>query len=210
MPGSPMRTGVGSEPGASQRRRRRSEEHTSELQSLRHLVCRLLLERYGDHRDLHSFPTRRSSDLHSHDDACRGHPCGLELVPNLVRLKEGVADRKSTRLNSSHLGISYAVFCLKDTATTEIYTLSLHDALPIFIPMMMHAGVTHADWSWFRTWCVSKKASPPNWFANGCGRRFGQSARSGPKGSSECPRGISIASFTRRYDGKERRIGRAH
>src|ERR1017187_4252825 len=44
-------------------------------------------------------------------------------------------------------------------------------------------------------WCVSKKASPPNWFANGCGRRFGQSARSGPKGSSECPRGISIASF---------------
>src|ERR1039458_10594462 len=27
------------------RRRRRSEEHTSELQSLRHLVCRLLLEK---------------------------------------------------------------------------------------------------------------------------------------------------------------------
>src|SRR5438045_9455926 len=25
----------------------------------------------------------------------------------------GPADRKSTRLNSSHLGISYAVFCLK-------------------------------------------------------------------------------------------------
>ena len=46
-------------------------------------------------------------------------------------------DRKSTRLNSSHLRISYAVFCLKkfffnDTATTEIYTLSLHDALPIY------------------------------------------------------------------------------
>src|SRR6202044_2375068 len=93
-------------------------------------------------------------------------------------------DRKSTRLNSSHVKISYAVFCLKkknedntelsfmglppqdpwggterafeftrqvkrlhppaeimpsiyaffffnDTATTEIYTLSLHDALPI-------------------------------------------------------------------------------
>src|SRR2546430_2631217 len=54
-------------------------------------------------------------------------------------------DRKSTRLNSSHSQISYAVFCLKkkqlliffffnDTATTEIYTLSLHDALPIFAP----------------------------------------------------------------------------
>src|SRR5262245_65232002 len=26
---------------------------------------------------------------------------------------EGKPDRKSTRLNSSHLGISYAVFCLK-------------------------------------------------------------------------------------------------
>src|SRR5258708_2529430 len=57
----------------------------------------------------------------------------------------GRGDRKSTRLNSSHQIISYAVFCLKkkkhptalcvfffnDTATTEIYTLSLHDALPI-------------------------------------------------------------------------------
>src|SRR5688572_7441822 len=41
------------------------------------------------------------------------------------------ADRKSTRLNSSHSQISYAVFCLNDTPTTEIYTLSLHDALPI-------------------------------------------------------------------------------
>src|ERR1039458_5544733 len=43
------------------------------------------------------------------------------------------SDRKSTRLNSSHLGISYAVFCLNDTSTTLIYTLSLHDALPIFM-----------------------------------------------------------------------------
>src|SRR5690349_20150900 len=56
-------------------------------------------------------------------------------------------DRKSTRLNSSHVEISYAVFCLKKKkkththpvhtlpfnapTTTEIYTLSLHDALPI-------------------------------------------------------------------------------
>src|SRR3712207_6840633 len=40
-------------------------------------------------------------------------------------------DRKSTRPNSSHANISYAVFCFNDTATTEIYTLSLHDALPI-------------------------------------------------------------------------------
>src|SRR5262245_64586737 len=29
-------------------------------------------------------------------------------------------DRKSTRLNSSHLGISYAVFCLKKKITSRI------------------------------------------------------------------------------------------
>src|SRR3990167_7085636 len=41
-------------------------------------------------------------------------------------------DRKSTRLNSSHSQISYAAFFFfNDAATTEIYTLSLHDALPI-------------------------------------------------------------------------------
>src|SRR2546422_7531670 len=32
-------------PGATRPRRRRSEEHTSELQSRLHLVCRLLLEK---------------------------------------------------------------------------------------------------------------------------------------------------------------------
>src|SRR5262245_65358532 len=31
-------------------------------------------------------------------------------------------DRKSTRLNSSHLGISYAVFCLKKKKTQKIKT----------------------------------------------------------------------------------------
>src|SRR3712207_7197578 len=39
---------------------------------------------------------------------------------------EEVEDRKSTRLNSSHANISYAVFCLKkkkiDNATTKIFT----------------------------------------------------------------------------------------
>src|ERR1039457_36946 len=32
---------------------------------------------------------------------------------------EGVIDRKSTRLNSSHLVISYAVFCLKKKTTEK-------------------------------------------------------------------------------------------
>src|ERR1035441_3949678 len=58
---------------------------------------------------------------------------GNYTVGEVADLIKSAVDRKSTRLNSSHLGISYAVFCLKDTATTEIYTLSLHDALPISI-----------------------------------------------------------------------------
>src|SRR5256885_2635034 len=41
-----------------------------------------------------------------------------EVLPNGVRLERanrcGGADRKSTRLNSSHLVISHAVFCLKN------------------------------------------------------------------------------------------------
>src|SRR3990172_2041610 len=49
-----------------------------------------------------------------------------------IGLSDMVVDRKSTRLNSSHTYISYSVFFFNDTATTEIYTLSLHDALPIF------------------------------------------------------------------------------
>src|SRR5258705_5896169 len=43
-----------------------------------------------------------------------GHHGGEVLRYDLVRLSQ---DRKSTRLNSSHLGISYAVFCL--TKKTE-------------------------------------------------------------------------------------------
>src|SRR6202041_1529816 len=46
----------------------------------------------------------------------------------------GTEDRKSTRLNSCHMSISNPVFFFNDTATTEIYTLSLHDALPISAP----------------------------------------------------------------------------
>src|SRR5947199_3553013 len=44
-------------------------------------------------------------------------------------------DRKSTRLNSSHLGISYAVFCLKKKKTEYwIATLPEHGGLHITIP----------------------------------------------------------------------------
>src|SRR5437899_4737561 len=52
------------------------------------------------------------------------YPNAPNVVPGLVKHSielrdlspekiDGVLDRKSTRLNSSHLGISYAVFCLK-------------------------------------------------------------------------------------------------
>src|SRR3712207_6977095 len=42
--------------------------------------------------------------------------CTTPVAPDMVvrtQLTSAVADRKSTRLNSSHANISYAVFCLK-------------------------------------------------------------------------------------------------
>src|SRR5205814_9135642 len=103
------------------------------------------LQPHVHRRALHSFPTRRSSDLGLIDLSRNGryaddvrieilgsdgaifvetHPAqrvrlgrraGLETVWERAgedAFRAGV-DRKSTRLNSSHLGISYAVFCLK-------------------------------------------------------------------------------------------------
>src|SRR5690606_41440472 len=96
--------------------------------------------------DLHSFPTRRSSDLleklAAHFKALGYEECGeyhfeakklyakhyehpdrslpkvfiSELLLDKCSdyLRETItADRKSTRLNSSHVKSSYAVFCLK-------------------------------------------------------------------------------------------------
>src|SRR5207253_10291673 len=40
-------------------------------------------------------------------------PRGLGRDPHLLRRRGRRQDRKSTRLNSSHVAISYAVFCLK-------------------------------------------------------------------------------------------------
>src|SRR5258705_1993268 len=37
----------------------------------------------------------------------------LKAIPLALEVRALLEDRKSTRLNSSHLGISYAVFCLK-------------------------------------------------------------------------------------------------
>src|SRR3712207_6930063 len=41
------------------------------------------------------------------------------------RLKRALGDRKSTRLNSSHANISYAVFCLKKK--TKHTNISIHN-----------------------------------------------------------------------------------
>src|SRR5690606_41671844 len=94
-------------------------------------------------RDLHSFPTRRSSDLSKAHiiveiieymansvviktiikkstgnisimsfDSGEGLTEKTSPFDTFVQIIEG-KDRKSTRLNSSHVKISYAVFCLK-------------------------------------------------------------------------------------------------
>src|SRR5438876_2616588 len=65
---------------------------------------------YGQHRDLHSFPTRRSSDLGVIGENGAGKSTLLKIVAGVIT---PTRDRKSTRLNSSHPSISYAVFCLK-------------------------------------------------------------------------------------------------
>src|SRR3712207_8825259 len=48
-------------------------------------------------------------------DVRRRHPHAEPGEPGAVQQpgRDGVRDRKSTRLNSSHANISYAVFCLK-------------------------------------------------------------------------------------------------
>src|SRR5450432_3213787 len=82
--------------------RARSEEHTSELQSRSDLVCRLLLE-------------KKKKTL---------AVSGLVVSSTLVVLSfiTVTLEFQSGRL---------LFFFFNDTATTEIYTLSLHDALPI-------------------------------------------------------------------------------
>src|SRR5690606_41590385 len=98
---------------------------------------------YPDHRYLHSFPTRRSSDLHRRlqvrnthghhvrdpaaeaktDDphVSRAARVGFQVIVSRYEIFKHlvpVTDRKSTRLNSSHVKISYAVFCLKKKKNT--------------------------------------------------------------------------------------------
>src|SRR3712207_8707698 len=50
-----------------------------------------------------------------------GHPLNGELPGRFAEAQTDQADRKSTRLNSSHANISYAVFCLTKKKTTCAY-----------------------------------------------------------------------------------------
>src|ERR1039457_4221260 len=96
----------------------RSEEHTSELQSPCNLVCRLLLEKKKKKKN--------NNETISGYNGSKRHEWRAYSTRHL---------RLSYRL--FYLGCRFAFFFFffffffNDTATTEIYTLSLHDALPI-------------------------------------------------------------------------------
>src|SRR5712664_1641955 len=106
----------------------RSEEHTSELQSRSDLVCRLLLEKQKmagySATSMPSSSGRRVRSCSSHRS--RGWRRSRLVV--------------ATGWLPTTAGSSVIVF--NDTATTEIYTLSLHDALPIWPEAMLVAGGT--------------------------------------------------------------------
>src|SRR5690606_41575482 len=87
---------------------------------------------FGAHGALLSFPTRRSSDLLLVGLPTISRPGKVQRAARSSRLPIALTnaqhplrartvspgDRKSTRLNSSHVKISYAVFCLKKKMKT--------------------------------------------------------------------------------------------
>src|SRR3954449_6908104 len=98
-------------------RRVRSEEHTSELQSHSHLVCRLLLEKKTRHARAAARRLRRARR-----EAPR--PARRASALRLRRAWLSEVCRTCER-------VMLLFFFFNDTATTEIYTLSLPGALPI-------------------------------------------------------------------------------
>src|SRR5215813_5966016 len=96
-------------PVPSGRAPRRSEEHTSELQSRPHLVCRLLLEK----KKVALALVVLTAIVPMHADAQNASLAAASILPSARAVQVG------------------HIFFFIDTATTEIYTLSLHDALPI-------------------------------------------------------------------------------
>src|SRR5215471_11497471 len=97
----------------------RSEEHTSELPSRRDLVCRLLLEKKKT--------PGAAAHLQHEDDGLAPRPGPLVRVA----LAAGELTPISVADGAASTEVLLLCFFFNDTATTEIYTLSLHDALPI-------------------------------------------------------------------------------
>src|SRR4029434_5139500 len=97
----------------------RSEEHTSELQSHLNLVCRLLLE-----KKIYDSNTSGSSGR------CAPHslPATAHRRAPLLLQHLSVSHTHTRHDDHPH---THTHFFFNDTAPTEIYTLSLHDALPI-------------------------------------------------------------------------------
>src|SRR3712207_7795193 len=59
------------------------------------------------------WPRRRGGAAATEPAVTRWEQCQAARLPLSPRSPAGHGDRKSTRLNSSHANISYAVFCLK-------------------------------------------------------------------------------------------------
>src|SRR5437899_9396614 len=80
-------------------------------------------------RSSSSTDTQFAARIHSLQDghpefAALGSVAGVPATdPSTIKLNQ---DRKSTRLNSSHLGISYAVFCLKKKNARIHLFMKLH------------------------------------------------------------------------------------
>src|SRR5690625_7059830 len=93
----------------------------SHLVHITHAQILFFLHSSRDHQDLQSYPTRRSSDLSNRELPSWKREAGwvltiaysLQRRCHFLRICPWSLDRKSTRLNSSHVAISYAVFCLK-------------------------------------------------------------------------------------------------
>src|SRR6266496_1826681 len=95
----------------------RSEEHTSELQSRRDLVCRLLLEKKNT-----QLPATKGELI----DYCERIDGPLAVVKYLQEI-----EYEEEQFESIEDVWPDYFFFLNESSTAEIYTLSLHDALPI-------------------------------------------------------------------------------
>src|SRR3954462_10921386 len=97
----------------------RSEEHTSELQSHDNIVCRLLLEKKNRLVAQIAAAYKKMPHQAKVQTLLVHH-----IAPTYLQLPHMVTDKLSPVP-------PVCFFFFNDTATTEIYPLSLHDALPI-------------------------------------------------------------------------------